>query len=276
MLKTRVFTAVVLVIGFLLALFLLPELWWSLLVLAAILLAAHEWSRLWAFTSPQEYAYLLSIAAFGALALSAVLPRLWMAPNYFYGCGLAFWFVAAPLWLRFGWKPASKWLGAIVGWLILLPFWFAMMDLHAFSPWRLLAAMVLVWVADIAAYFAGRAFGRRKLAPSISPGKTWEGVAGALAGVLVYVAVLIMIWERISETPGAADPYLWTLWIALAIVMTAISIVGDLFESAIKRRAGVKDSGVLLPGHGGLLDRIDALLPVLPLAALTFPSAVIS
>jgi phosphatidate cytidylyltransferase len=192
-------------------------------------------------------------------------------PFYFYGCGIAFWFIVAPLWLRFGWKPASKWVGVVVGWLILLPFWFAMMDLREISPWRLLAAMALVWVADIAAYFAGRAFGRHKLAPAISPGKTWEGVAGAVAGVMVYVAVSIMIWERVSETPGAADAYLWTLCIALAIVMTAISIIGDLFESAMKRRAGVKDSGKLLPGHGGLLDRIDALLPVLPLAALIFP-----
>jgi phosphatidate cytidylyltransferase len=270
MLRTRVITAVILVIGFLLALFLLPALWWSLLALAAILLAAHEWSRLWALTVTQECAYLLSIALFGVLVLSALLPRALSVPFYLYACGTAFWFVAAPLWLRFGWKPASKWLGAVLGWLILLPFWFAMMDLRAVGPWWLLAAMALVWVADIAAYFAGRAYGRHKLAPAISPGKTWEGVAGALAGVLVYVAVLILLWERVSESPGAADAYHWILWIALAMVMTAISIIGDLFESAMKRRAGVKDSGNLLPGHGGLLDRIDALLPVLPLAALIF------
>jgi phosphatidate cytidylyltransferase len=268
MLRTRVFTAVVLVIGFLLALFLLPDLGWSLLVLAAVLLAAHEWSRLWALSPAQEWAYVLSIAAFGVLAAFVLQPHLLSAP--FYMCGIAFWFIVAPLWLRFGWKPSSKLLGVVLGWLILLPFWFAMMDLRGVGPWWLLAAMALVWVADIAAYFAGRAFGRHKLAPSISPGKTWEGVAGAVAGVLVYVAVLILIWERVSETPGAADAYHWTLWIALAIVMTAISIVGDLFESAMKRRAGVKDSGKLLPGHGGLLDRIDALLPVLPLAALIF------
>jgi phosphatidate cytidylyltransferase len=268
MLRTRVITAVILVIGFLLALFLLPDLWWSLLVLAAVLLAAHEWSRLWALTPVQEGAYLLSIAIFGALVLFAMQPHLMSAP--FYLCAIAFWFIVAPLWLRFGWKPASKWLGVVLGWLILLPFWFAMMDLRGAGPWWLLAAMALVWVADIAAYSAGRTFGRHKLAPAISPGKTWEGVAGAVAGVLVYVAALILIWERVSEVPGAADAYHWTLWLALAIVMTAISIIGDLFESAMKRRAGVKDSGKLLPGHGGLLDRIDALLPVLPLAALIF------
>jgi phosphatidate cytidylyltransferase len=121
--------------------------------------------------------------------------------------------------------------------------------------------MGLVWVADISAYFAGRRFGKNKLAPSISPGKTWEGVAGAMLGVSVYV---LLVWFNTSFEYRGVLPYLvlasWW-WVGLAVI-------GDLFESAIKRQAGVKDSGALLPGHGGLLDRIDALTSTLPLAAL--------
>jgi len=118
--------------------------------------------------------------------------------------------------------------------------------------------MAMVWVADISAYFAGRKFGKHKLAPGISPGKTWEGVAGAVLGVLVYV-VLVMAGSGMTQHYSL---------ILFAMVGVALSVVGDLFESAIKRQAGVKDSGTLLPGHGGLLDRIDALTSTLPLAAL--------
>ena len=133
----------------------------------------------------------------------------------------------------------------------------------------LVSVMAIVWVADIGAYFAGRAFGRRKLAPSISPGKTWEGVAGGWLAVLVLAALS-------TRLPGLADSFAsslqlrhgWPLWIALMSLLVAASVVGDLFESLMKRRAGVKDSSALLPGHGGVLDRIDALVPVMPLAFL--------
>jgi phosphatidate cytidylyltransferase len=137
-----------------------------------------------------------------------------------------------------------------------------MMDLRENSPWLLLGIMVLVWVADSAAYFTGRKFGKTKLAPSISPGKTWEGVIGALLGVSVYV---LLAWSFSSYTH---------LFMLLPNILLAswcwvgLAVIGDLFESAIKRQAGVKDSGALLPGHGGLLDRIDALTSTLPLAAL--------
>jgi phosphatidate cytidylyltransferase len=137
-----------------------------------------------------------------------------------------------------------------------------MMDLRENSPWLLLGIMVLVWVADSAAYFSGRKFGKHKLAPSISPGKTWEGVAGALLGVSVCV---LLAW--------GFGGYLH-LFMFLPVILLAswcwvgLAVIGDLFESAVKRQAGVKDSGALLPGHGGLLDRIDALTSTLPLAAL--------
>ncbi|MBP0122937.1 MAG: phosphatidate cytidylyltransferase, partial [Candidatus Nitrotoga sp.] len=123
--------------------------------------------------------------------------------------------------------------------------------------------MGLVWVADIAAYFGGRKFGRHKLAPTISPGKTWEGVISALLGVTVYV--LLVVWVRdLSMTRVVLFGILMASWMCVGL-----SVIGDLFESAVKRQAGVKDSGTLLPGHGGLLDRIDALTSTLPLVAMT-------
>jgi phosphatidate cytidylyltransferase len=120
-----------------------------------------------------------------------------------------------------------------------------------------------VWIADTAAYFCGRAWGRRKLAPAISPGKTWEGAFGALIAVVVYALLLVPLARR-AGFAGPVDAASIAAWIALAILLVALSIVGDLHESLLKRRAGVKDSGALLPGHGGVLDRIDALLFAAP------------
>jgi phosphatidate cytidylyltransferase len=120
--------------------------------------------------------------------------------------------------------------------------------------------MSAIWISDTAAYFSGRAWGRRKLAPSISPGKTWEGVAGALAAVLVYA----LLWSNSSGSEARAS-----LLVPLLLLLAAMGIIGDLFESLMKRQAGVKDSGNILPGHGGILDRIDALTSTLPLAILS-------
>jgi phosphatidate cytidylyltransferase len=137
------------------------------------------------------------------------------------------------------------------------------------SPWLLLALAALVWVADIAAYFAGKRFGRHKLAPAVSPGKTWEGVYGALAGVVVYGALLAWV-ANTYQTPltSVFDNGASVVVIFAMLGLTAVSVVGDLFESWMKRGAGLKDSSQLLPGHGGVLDRIDALTSSLPVAAL--------
>jgi phosphatidate cytidylyltransferase len=157
----------------------------------------------------------------------------------------------------------------VAGWLVLWPTWLALVLLREASPWLLLALAALVWVADICAYFAGKRFGRRKLAPRVSPGKTWEGVIGALVGVVVYGAILVAVAAGREDSlgpllaRGAGVPA-----VSVMVVLAAFSIVGDLFESWMKRGAGLKDSSALLPGHGGLLDRIDALTSTLPLAAL--------
>jgi len=166
-------------------------------------------------------------------------------------------------WLARGWPARSPLLLAAAGWILLVPMWLALVRLQA-EPGRLLAVMGIIWIADIAAYFAGRAWGTHKLAPAISPGKTWEGVAGAVVAVAVYYVVLGNVawdWTGLQGAGGAA----------LFAGVLLMSVVGDLFESWIKRQAGMKDSGTLLPGHGGILDRIDSMTSSLPLAALVLP-----
>jgi phosphatidate cytidylyltransferase len=155
----------------------------------------------------------------------------------------------------------------VTGWIVLIGVWVALVELQARSPWLVLAAMAFVWIADTAAYFSGRAFGRRKLAPEVSPGKTWEGVYGALVAVAVYAFLLMYLAPPTGlATPlGTAE---FAACIAYALLIAGVSIIGDLFESLMKRHARVKDSGKVLPGHGGVLDRTDALLAAMPLAAL--------
>ena len=174
------------------------------------------------------------------------------------------WLIVVPAWLMSGVKVKHRGLMMLVGWLVLVPTGLAMIDLRAWapSPWMLLFVMGIVWVADSAAYFAGRKYGKTKLAPNISPGKTWEGVAGAILGVSIYVALVWSFSEEFSRLQILPAMMLTAWW------WVALAVMGDLFESAIKRQAGVKDSGALLPGHGGLLDRIDALTSTLPLAML--------
>jgi phosphatidate cytidylyltransferase len=299
MLKSRVITAVILLMLFLLALFSLPDGGWAVLVTVVVLQGAAEWSRLSRFSHA-------TANRFWGLVLAVMLGLVWLDMNYspeqtfavhatVYSLSALLWLVVVPAWLIAGWKlelpspdtlqvkPAdsgttqggaipvpdaakrrvtSPIVMALIGWTVLVPTGLAMMDLRQDHPWWLLGMMSLVWVADISAYFAGRRFGKTKLAPSISPGKTWEGVAGAMLGV----SVCVLLGWKFSSFPirAAFIPNLlmasWC-WVGLAVV-------GDLFESLIKRQAGVKDSGSLLPGHGGLLDRIDALTSTLPLAAL--------
>jgi phosphatidate cytidylyltransferase len=179
-----------------------------------------------------------------------------------------FWIVVAPIWLSKKLQPPPL-ACAAAGWLVLWPTWLAFVVLRDASPWILLAMAALVWVADIAAYFAGKKFGKHKLAPAISPGKTWEGVAGAMVGVVVYGLILCGFAHAyaIPITP-IFMPALGIPAIAAMVALTALSVVGDLFESWMKRGAGLKDSSSLLPGHGGILDRIDALTSTLPVAAL--------
>jgi phosphatidate cytidylyltransferase len=165
------------------------------------------------------------------------------------------------------WQPQSKWVGALAAVVVLIGAFVAVVELQARSPWLVLAAMATVWIADTAAFFAGRKYGRHKLAPLISPGKSWEGAWGGIAAVVVYALLLVPLASR-AGVRASVDGVSIAIWIGFAIALAALSIVGDLHESLLKRRAGVKDSGTLLPGHGGILDRTDALLAAMPPVAL--------
>ncbi len=253
MLRTRVVTALLLLAGLLAVLFLLPPAAAVLLFATVTALAAWEWAGLMRSGPKARVLYALFVLG-GCLVFWAVpaqgFPLLW-------GIATVFWLLLALIWLRLGWSVACPTLGLVV----LLPTWAALTALHARGPELLLAAMALVWVADIAAYFSGRAFGRHKLAPTISPGKTWEGVAGAVAGVLVFGFAVRPFLPQLSDI----GPLMLA---ALLVLLTALSVIGDLFESLLKRQAGAKDSGTLLPGHGGILDRIDSQTSTLPVVAL--------
>jgi phosphatidate cytidylyltransferase len=227
-----------------------------LAALAALLAAAaaFEWARLCRLTTPVAWLY----AGLAAAALLALFVAAGGAARAAFAVATLFWIVAVPLWLARGVLPQAR--GALVaaGFIVIVPPALAL----ALLPAReVLTVLVLVWIADTAAYFVGRAWGRRKLAPMISPGKTWEGAAGGIFGALAYAIILG------AFTAGGAS----VAWLVAAAALAAVSIVGDLFESAAKRQAGVKDSGALLPGHGGILDRIDSATATLPLAALLLP-----
>ncbi len=264
MLKQRVITAVGLLLGLLFALFVLPSPLWSLLVTLVVMQGTWEWSKLAQMSRFTAMAYMVvTFILFLLILFMYVVLHPHLMRNVqisIYLVTAAFWIALVPAWFKHGWSIRNPLLLAVLGWIVLIPTGMAMIDLRAASPspWWLLGVMGLVWMADISAYFTGRFLGKNKLAPRISPGKTWEGVAGAMIGALAYV-----VW--VMSVSGMSQRY---SLIFFAIVGVALSVIGDLFESAIKRLAGVKDSGTLLPGHGGLLDRIDALTSTLPLAAL--------
>ncbi len=261
MLKTRILTALVLVPAVLAALFLMPPLVWALTTLALIGVAAYEWARLTGFTASRWAAVVGGALLIGLVLLFAPLAgfaRGWpnaVVPAF---CGIAalFWVFVAPL------LPML-----LLGWIVLVGAWVALVDLQARSPWLVLAAMAIVWIADTAAYFSGRAFGRRRLAPLVSPGKTWEGVYGAWVAVALYALALVPFAAAAGFGLPSSVPVI-AAWVVFVVLLASVSVIGDLFESLLKRHADMKDSGTLLPGHGGVLDRIDALLAAMPLAAL--------
>lgn len=266
MLRDRVVTAIALLAGLLGAVFLLPASLWLILCAALCGAAAWEWGALARFARPLRLSTALAFAAASTLlgwsaglgsghlgGAAALVPL--------HALSASFWLLVVPLWLRGKWTLSNPMLASLVGFVVLVPTALAMMQLRTMGPWILLGTMAVVWVADIAAYFCGRAFGRHKLAPAISPGKTWEGAAGAAGAVLLFgFGVLAGLGMEVS---GDALPVA-----AVLLAWTAVSIVGDLFESLLKRQAGLKDSGSILPGHGGILDRIDSLTSTLPLVAL--------
>lgn len=260
MLLTRVVTAAALLASFLCALWFLDRIAFSVLVAASVAIAGYEWALLGKSRRAIACAYGISCA----LLVLGLLQAGAAAPWVFAAAGI-FWVAVVPLWLGRGFDTCPAALLPAAGIVVLVP---AGIALATLGRGEVLMLLGLVWVADTAAYFAGRRFGRHKLAPAISPGKTWEGVAGAVCAVVIYAIIWAQFdaaWmARLQGAPGAA----WALYLAAVVLLCAVSVLGDLFESAAKRRAGVKDSGSLLPGHGGVLDRIDSATATLPVALL--------
>lgn len=262
MLKQRVLAASVLIPGFLLALFFASPLVWMVLMGGVTLLATWEWARMAGFAGAGRWGYTLLMALLLTVYFLFGVDVIPQALIWGVVCG--FWIALVPLWLGRHWIVRQRGLLAGAGLILLLPTCLAFVALRAQSVWLLLFLMVFVWVADIAAYVFGRAFGKHKLAPRISPGKTWEGAAGALlCGVLYTLA--IQTFAPTTLAPFLSFSNMSLVW--MASLMVVISILGDLFESHMKRCAGLKDSGNLIPGHGGILDRIDSQTSVLPVTA---------
>ncbi len=275
MLKARIITAVVLLFVFITVLFFLPFAAWVGFATLIALLAAWEWgglmgggetTRCWLALALCAICLSALVAAPSLLGLAddgASLDLLWRLGRWFYIPSAFFWLFVVPFWMAKRWVLPGNIVGVMVGAVLILPAWLAMLQLKLAGNGVLIAVMASVWIADSAAYFAGRRFGRRKLAPTISPGKTWEGAIGGALAVVVY-GMVIGAWFF-----DIAPRHLAGFLLAL-LLLTALGIVGDLFESMLKRQSGLKDSSNVLPGHGGVLDRIDSLTSVLPLAALVW------
>ncbi|QDD64590.1 phosphatidate cytidylyltransferase [Herbaspirillum seropedicae] len=267
MLKTRVITALILLA------ILLPILYFgyfpAFAMAALVFFAAGAWECFRLFKSPRPTLW----AALWTLAFCVILFFTGMpSVRPLYVLCILLWAVRFVPALGLGLPPVESFANRLLNatyMLSILGCFVAIVDLFQRAPLYLLSVMAVGWGADIGAYFSGKGVGRHKLAPTISPGKSWEGAVGGWLAVLVISAAVAM-----SMGAGETFQYhLYSRWgwlgfVGVLTVMVAASVVGDLFESQLKRRAGMKDSSNLLPGHGGVLDRIDALIPVLPLAAL--------
>jgi phosphatidate cytidylyltransferase len=270
MLLQRVITALVLLP------FVLATLWFGSTALvgavfgAAAMIGVLEWGTLTGVR--RSGAGPLAIAAYVGAAAALTALAVWLRATWLpwiLVMGTCLWWLVALVWIKrypagFDATHPPRWLQAAAG-LLVVPGTIAAVALLHDAPdgaLRLLFALVLVWAADVGAYFAGKGFGRSKLAPNVSPGKTWEGVYGGLALALV-IAGAAGLW--LFKLPNAAA---WLPFLLLCVAVVLLSIVGDLGESLLKRQVGVKDSGTLLPGHGGVLDRVDSLLAALPAMAL--------
>jgi len=250
--KQRIITAVVALLALMLVLFYVPNEVALVVIVAVMLGGAWEWSAfLGNHSNATRAAYVVIIGA-----LIAAVSYLDIDAVLVFTVSLVSW-IAALVWTFFFPTPipaAVRWLSGV---LVLVPLYLALVILYNTAPELLLFALLIVWVADTGAYFAGRFLGRVKLAPDISPGKTWEGVIGGL----VAVVLLILLRSTWAETN-------FTVLIPFCLAVACLSVVGDLTVSMFKRTAGVKDSGSLFPGHGGVLDRIDSVAAAAPLFAL--------
>lgn len=253
MLKTRIFTSIVALLILGVILFVLPPSAAELIIGLLILAGAWEWSAFLGSPSPMYRSVYVAVIAALVVASYAMFPA-----GSVVALQIAFlWWFGAFIWTMFFPTPIPGLVRWIAGVLVLVPLFIALIVLYRIGPEKLLFSLLIVWAADAGAYFVGKRFGRVKLAPSISPGKTWEGVFGGL----LVVAALAIVGTRWTDASLA-------VLLPFCLAVAALSIVGDLTVSMFKRTAGLKDSGSLFPGHGGVLDRIDSVAAAAPLFAL--------
>ena len=235
-------------------------------MLIAAAIAAYEWAQLSGFSVANARLYGVAIPCVALLIrqIGAYVAGEGDTTRFVCLVAVVFWFSIAPLLLSHRLEMKGKVTPLIIGAVVLIPVWFALVSLREIGPLYVFFSMGVIWLADTAAYFAGRAFGSHKLAPTISPGKTWEGVAGAMLISILYAVILVTLSQHYGAISGGP---IWLVALGF-VLLTALSILGDLFESWLKRRSGKKDSGNLFPGHGGILDRIDSITSTMPLVAL--------
>ena len=262
MLKDRFITSVVALPLLVLMIIYSNQMVWDLFVIFVIALCAIEWSQLWGY-SPRKKIYFTSSLIIACLLVAGL--------SYIHEIGqvvdytlemivLTFvmvYLAIVPLWIFLKWKCMADWVVGCVVWILFFCFWWSSVFLKV-DPVFLIVILGLVFISDTTAYFCGKKFGRTPLAPTISPKKTWEGVFGALLSVVIYSFIII--------SPLGFSGTEKTQMLLAAMILVALGIFGDLFFSLLKRQVGKKDSGKLLPGHGGILDRVDSLVLSLPFA----------
>jgi phosphatidate cytidylyltransferase len=261
MLKARLITSLVLFLSIGAAYVYFSPLYWALLVLAVASIASWEWAELSKLNKPFSFIYSGFVLLLGLFVILYTPQLMQIVIVWAVLASTIFWLLIVPFLLAFTPTINNRFIMAVIGLIVIIPFGLTMIALREINPLLLVVFAMTVWIADSAAYFAGKRFGKHKLAPSISPGKTWEGVLGAFFAISIYASLLSYLTHQ-------------SYWFVLVFLgVMALSIMGDLFESMIKRQADVKDSSHLLPGHGGVLDRVDGLTSSLPLVMflLTLP-----
>lgn len=257
MLKQRVITALLLGLPIVGVLLFAPPMWVTAILALIMLVGAWEWSG---FIQPLSQSAHSLFRAVYVLIIAGLMAIWFLHPDVIQSYTLLFvavlWWIAASSWVVFFPEMSTRHIAGVIGILVLLPMWIALITLvqHLTHGGRLILSLLLIVAAtDIGAYFTGRAFGKHKLAPRVSPGKTWEGVGGGLLSAMV-IALLLSYWLSMPTIS----------FVILCLVTACFSIVGDLTESLFKRHSGLKDSGHILPGHGGVLDRIDSITAAAP------------
>ena len=249
MLRTRIFTAIISLLIFLAVIFVMPPLFLKILITFIILVGAWEWSEFLTYSSKSLR------LSFAAVIFSSILIIEYILPDYtiFILQVACIWWLIAFIWLFFFPTSISNAFRMICGALVLLPLYLALIELYKASTEMLLFALVIVWAADMGAYFVGKQYGRIKLAPKISPKKTWEGVFGGF----ILVSLIAFTWSYYADLNLMVS-------LSFCFAIGVLSVVGDLTVSMFKRNSGLKDSGNFFPGHGGVLDRIDSISAAAP------------